>query len=103
MSAMLAIRREQRAKAKATLLEGERLPPPPGGRTDAEWASLAPIARRVATQRERHYLHGFFKSHTWRTSDIAAAMSELGLVDALFDSPQFFAEYYARVGKLLKQ
>jgi len=103
VAVMLALRREQRAKDKAALMDKDRLGLPPVSRTDDEWAALSAVARRLASKRDRDYLKGIFESHQWRAADIAATLDSLGLVGKLFESQPFFAAHYQRVGSLLKQ
>ena len=91
---------EKQAKLKAQqaeLLKG------PANRTVDEWASLGREAEWKAAQRERRYLSEFISGHDFRPKDIAAALDELDLVEALFKEQPFFQQHFEHVQALIKR
>ena len=58
-------------------------------------------ASRKAAERERNGLRGFFRSHTWRTVDLAFVLAELGFLrDIVFETKEGFTLYMGEVRKL---
>ena len=100
---MLALRREERAKAAAAKLEQQKADavPLPASRTEEEWATLRDGARWKAAQRDRDYLRYMFNGHAFRMNDLACVLAEFNLLDKLMDTPDMFAIYFQRVKELL--
>lgn len=75
----------------------------PSTRTAEQWAQLSAEATRQAARRERASLTSFLQSHEWRACDLAAVISELGMLEAVFDSKPGTVLYLARVQKMLEE
>jgi hypothetical protein len=99
---MLSNRREARAKAKAAKLASRlKAIAETNPRSADEWASLSREATWKASQRDRRMLKQLMSNH-FSASDISSVLGDLSMVESVFNSPEFFEVFFARVEKISK-
>jgi hypothetical protein len=89
--------------AKAALAEVASRPRTVVSRSAEEWQQLSKAALWKAMQRERDFIVDFFTQQKFRMQDMAAALKQLDLIDALFNTAPFQYLYVEKVRALMVQ
>ena len=100
---VLAVRREERARAALDRAKDNALPNAPMARSDEDWAALQDGAERKARQRNRDFLKVLFDCRSWSMEDLAWVLAKEEELPVLWRTRELTDMYMGETRVLMRK